>query len=91
MNHNEDPLNYLSRKELLLNILKNIQIEINADCAIEKGDSSGNLELKHWWDNAQNWIKVKTFITDNTMRAGSTSARKMCQFLGINPSGKSFF
>ena len=87
----EEPLGYLSRKELELNIMRNIERKILEDCSVEDYDSKGNLELKWWWENTPNWVKVQTFLNGNSKKAGSTSSAEQCLFLGVQPDGKSFY
>lgn len=86
-----DELYYLERKKLMLNIMRNIERKVLEDCSVEEYDSKGNLELKCWWENNPNWVKVQTFLNGNTSRAGSTSSIKQCKFLGVNPAGESFY
>lgn len=87
----KDPLEFLDRKELLLGILQNIEIKITQDCRVEDYEKDGNLELKFWWDNTPNWSKVMTFITQNTIKGGSTSSYEMCSYLEIDPNGTTFY
>ncbi len=87
----ENPLSHLSEKELILNILKNIERKVLEDTRVEEYDLDGNYELKHWYKNTPNWGKIMTFITCNTSKGGSTSAHQMCKFLGVNPNSKTFY
>ena len=86
-----DELYYLERKELMLNVMRNIERKILEDCSVEEYDSKGNLELKYWWESMPNWVKVQTFLNGNTSKAGSTSSIKQCRFIGVKPDGKSFY
>jgi hypothetical protein len=93
-----NPLSYLNEKDLLLNILKNIEHKIMESTMIDAYDDDeecqeieGNLDIKFWFENTDNWVKVKTFITARSSKGGSTSAHQMCDFLGIKPNGKTFF
>ena len=86
-----DELYYLERKELMLNVMRNIERKILEACSVEEYDSKGNLELKCWWENTPNWVKVQTFLNGNTSKAGSSSSIKQCKFLGVAPNGESFY
>lgn len=86
----EEPLGYLTRKELQLNIMRNIERKILEDCSVEEYDSQGNLELKYWWEGMPNWVKVQTFLNGNSCKAGSGSSTEQCRFLGVDPDGKTF-
>jgi len=88
---NLEPLEYLDRKQLQLNIMRNIEQKILEDCSVEDCDSKGNLELKCWCENTPNWVKVQTFLNGNSKKAGSGSSTDQCIFLGVNPGGKSFY
>jgi len=88
---NQNPLEYLNREELLLNIMRNIEHKINEDCRVENYDSDGNLDIKFWWANTPNWVKVQTFINNGTSKAGSTSSIRQCNCIGVEPEGKSFY
>lgn len=88
----EEPLEYLSRKELQLRIMQNIEIKVLQKGEFEdEDDIVENVELKHWWNLMPNWVKVQTFLNHNTYKAGSTSSTQQCRFLGVDPDGKSFF
>lgn len=79
----EDPLKYLSRKELLLNVMQNIERSINH---LHK-----NNPLKRAWGMYPNWAKCQKYLNNGTTKAGSTSSLHMCKFIGVDPDGKSFF
>lgn len=78
-----EPLEYLSRAELQLSIMQNIEREITR--------LSKNNRMRIWWDNTRNWAKVQTFITSNSKKAGSSSSIQQCLFIGANPDGVSFY
>ncbi len=86
-----DTLDYLDRKELMLNTMRNIERKILEDCRVEEYDSEGNLEIKLWWESMPNWVKVQTFLNGNTLKAGSGSSTEQCKYLGVKPNGKSFY
>lgn len=79
----EEPLGYLSRAELELRFMKNIEL------AIQKMGKTSH--LRHWWDNHPNWVRVQKFMNNNTHKAGSTSSTQQCIFMGVDPDGKSFY
>lgn len=79
----EEPLEYLSRADLQLTIMKNIERIITN---IHK-----NNDLRRWWDMAPNWFRVQTFINGNTKKGGSTSSFEQCEFLGVDVDGYTFF
>ena len=88
----KEPLGHLSRKELQLNILKNIESAIDNEFWMDNPDSDYTedfIRLKHWWHNTPNWGKVQMFINGGTSKAGSTSSTEQCIFLGINPDNTS--
>ncbi len=74
---NEEPLGYLDRKKLQLNILKNIEQRIF--------ENEENSELESWWNSSSNWVKVQTFINGRSKKAGSTSSIAQCRYIGIDP------
>lgn len=86
-----EPLEYLSRKELQLNIMRNIEQKLLESTKVEDYDEEGNLDIKCWWENMPNWVKVQTFLNGNSSKAGSTSSTQQCIFLGVKPDGKSFY
>lgn len=90
-NNELEPLAYLSRKELQLNIMRNIERKILADTRVEEYDNEDNLELKHWWSSTPNWHKVQIFINGDSKKAGRNSSVEQCLFLGVDPNGKSFY
>jgi hypothetical protein len=73
-----EPLNYLNRKELMLNIMNNIEREIL--------NLHHNSALRRKWERIPNWAKVQMFLNGNTSKAGSTSSTEQCRFLGVNPN-----
>jgi len=78
-----EPLEYLSRAELQLNIMRNIEREI-----MGMGKTA---KIRFWWERVPNWVKVQAFINGNTRKAGSTSSGEQCFFIGADPDGKSFY
>ena len=90
-NNIEEPLSYLSRKELQLNIMRNIERKILQKGEFEDEDERvENIELKCWWRNTPNWAKVQTFLNGSSHKAGSTSSTAQCRFIGVDPDGKTF-
>jgi hypothetical protein len=79
----EEPLEYLSRKELQLKIMQNIEREIM--------NMSPTSKLRCWWERSSNWVKVQKFLNGNTVKAGSTSSTAQCLFIGIDPDGDTFY
>lgn len=79
----EEPLKHLSRAELQLEIMKNIEREIM--------NTGHRNKLRFWWERVPNWVRVQTFINRNTIKAGSTSSGQQCHFIGADPDGKTFF
>ena len=79
----QEPLKYLSRAELQLNIMQSIEREI-----MQSGHRS---RMRYWWERSPNWAKVQRFMNANTLKAGSTSSREQCHFMGADPDGKTFF
>lgn len=69
-----EPLEYLNRKELQLNILRNIERKIMQDNREFEDEPINNAEIKYWFENTVNWGKVQTFLNGNTKKAGSTSS-----------------
>ena len=74
----KEPLNYLNRKDLMLNIMNNIDREIL--------NLHHNSQLRRQWEGIPNWAKVQRFLNGNTIKAGSTSSAEQCMFLGIDPN-----
>ena len=72
-----EPLEYLNRVELQLNIMKNIEREIMR--------LSKNAMLRSWWEMSPNWVRVQAFLNWNTRKAGSTSSGEQCVFIGLDP------
>ena len=79
----EEPLECYSRKELQLNIMRNIEREI-LSCG-------HNSKIRIWWENVPNWAKVQKYLNGNTCKGGSTSSTQQCLFLGVRPDGRSFY
>jgi|WetSurMetagenome_2_1015567.scaffolds.fasta_scaffold01346_14 hypothetical protein len=79
----EEPLEYMTRSELQLNIMRNIERKVNE---LPKRNS-----FRWWWDNSKNWIRVQELLNMNTKKAGSTSSTAQCRFIGTNPDGYTFF
>jgi len=79
----EEPLAHLSRAELQLKIMRNIESIIG-----EMGKTSS---LRWWWDHSTNWVRVQQFLNMNTSKAGSTSSTQQCIFIGADPDGKTFY
>lgn len=77
-----EPLEYLSRKELQLNIMQNIEKEITY--------LSKNNRFRNWWENTPNWGRVQRIINGGTVKGGSTSSVEQCLFLGVDPDGHTF-
>lgn len=38
-----------------------------------------------------NWTLVKKYLLSHTKKAGSTSSNLMCEYMGVNPNGFSFY
>ena len=81
-NEMEEPLSYLSRDKLQLNIMRNLEMEVKQ---LHKKN-----QFRVWWDNSCNWIRVQVILNGNTIKAGSTSSSEQCRFMGIDPDGYSF-
>lgn len=79
---NQEPLSYMSRSELQLNIMQNIEREI---MRLGKRNT-----VRWWWEHSKNWVKVQAILNGNTRRAGSTSSAQQCRFIGAEPDGASF-
>ncbi len=77
-----EPLEYLSRKELQLNIMRNLENEVKQ---LHKRNA-----FRMWWDGSRNWIRVQTILNGNTLKAGSTSSAEQCRFMGVDPDGYTF-
>jgi hypothetical protein len=83
-----EPLSYMSRAELQLNIMRNIEREIkNLD---RDGEGDEGVSLRYWWQHTANWAKVQRIINGNTSKAGSTSSTQQCAFMGADVDGYSF-
>jgi hypothetical protein len=78
----EEPLHEMSRAELQLNIMRNIEREIMT--------MHPRSSLAYWWKHTVNWHKVQTFINCNTRKMGSTSSAVQCRFIGADPDSKTF-
>lgn len=79
----EEPLKDVTRKQLQLDIMKNIELEIKG-CGVTS-------KLRWWWEHTQNWGKVQRIINGRSCKAGSTSSTAQCIFIGIDPDGYSVF
>lgn len=79
----DEPLEYLTRDKLQLQIMQNIETEIT-----HMGKTS---KLRYWWDRSPNWAKVQTFLNGRSSKSGSTSSALQCRFIGADPDGKTFF
>lgn len=77
-----EPLSYMSRAELQLNIMQNIEREI---MRLGKRNT-----VRWWWEHSKNWVKVQAILNGNTRCAGSTSSAQQCQFIGAEPDGDTF-
>jgi len=77
-----EPLLYLPRSELQLNIMKSFESEL-----LNKYPKSA---FAYWWRHTYNWVKVQAFINMNTSKAGSTSSSEQCRFVGADPDSTSF-
>lgn len=85
-----EPLDYLDRKQLQLNIMRNIEKAILEDRSADDQDSESNSDLKSWWCSSPNWAKVQKFLNGNSKKAGCDSSIDQCVFLGVNPDGRTF-
>ena len=74
-----EPLAHLSRAQLQLGIMKNVEHLITK-----------TPYLKDWWKHSSNWVRVQAIINGNTSKAGSTSSTEQCRFIGADPNGKTF-
>ncbi len=79
----KEPLEYLDRKALQLQIMRNIERAVM--------NLHGNNELHRFWKTSRNWLKVQMFLNACSSKAGSTSSTQQCMFLGVEPDGKSFY
>ena len=79
----DEPLDYLSRAELQLGIMQNIERIVSG---LPKSNS-----FRRWWDMYPNWVRVQEIINMNTHKAGSTSSGAQCHFIGAHPDGKTFY
>lgn len=79
----DEPLEYMSRSELQLNIMRNIERKVQM--------LSKNNKFRIWWDNSKNWVRVQELLNMNTCKSGSTSSAAQCRFIGADPEGKTFF
>lgn len=78
----EEPLAFMSREELQLRIMQNIEFEVSK---LDKRNA-----FRRWWDYSRNWERVQAIINGNTSKAGSTSSAQQCRFMGVDPDGRSF-
>ena len=78
----DEPLEYMSRAELQLNIMRNIELKVQS--------LSKSNRFRLWWDNSKNWVRVQELLNMNTTKAGSTSSSAQCRFIGADPEGKTF-
>jgi hypothetical protein len=78
----EEPLAYLSRSELQLNIMRNLEFEVKQ---LHKRN-----QFRVWWEHSRNWFRVQAILNGNTLKAGSTSSSEQCHFMGVDPDGYSF-
>lgn len=79
----DEPLEYMSRAELQLNIMRNIERKVQT--------LSKNNRFRVWWDNTKNWVRVQELLNMNTTKAGSTSSGAQCRFIGADPDGTTFY
>jgi hypothetical protein len=79
----DEPLDYMSRAELQLNIMCNIERKVK-----ELPKRNG---FRWWWDNTKNWVRVQELLNMNTRKAGSTSSTVQCRFIGADPAGNTFY
>jgi hypothetical protein len=79
---NVEPLSEMSRAEIQLNIMRNIEREIMM--------MYPRSSFAYWWKHTVNWHKVQTFINGNTSKMGATSSAVQSRFIGANPDGKTF-
>lgn len=75
-----EPLDYMDRAELQLNIMRNIEREI-----LRCGKSS---ILRRWWEMSPNWVRVQAFLNGNTQKAGSMSSGQQSKFIGLDPDSR---
>jgi hypothetical protein len=59
----------------LLGIMKNIE----------------NYMPKSHRKNTANWVLVKNYLLAHTIKGGSNSSFKMCEYIGIDPDAYSFY
>ena len=78
----EEPLAFMSREELQLRIMQNIEFEVSR---LDKRSA-----FRRWWDSCPNWARVQAIINGGTSKAGATSSSQQCAFMGADPGGKSF-
>ena len=79
---NEDPLAFMSREELQLRIMQNIEFEVSQ---LDKRNA-----FRRWWDSSRNWTRVQAIINGGTSKAGATSSAQQCRFMRVDPDGRSF-
>ena len=77
-----EPLEYLDRAKLQLNIMQNLEREV---LRLSKRN-----HFRMWWDGSRNWIRVQVILNGNTLKAGSTSSADQCRFIDVDPDGYTF-
>lgn len=77
-----EPLGHMSRSELQLHIMRNIEKKIKR---LPKRNS-----IRQWWEHSKNWIRVQEILNANTSMAGRTSSSGQCCFIGADPDGDTF-
>lgn len=79
----EDATAELTRIELMLRVMKNIERNIMIN-----GNRS---EVARERANSPNWVMVKNYLTAGTSKGGSGSAHEQCRLMGVDPDGMSFY